>query len=139
MPLNVPSMRSKHSQAMQAFFNAYGKEVFTMSHWDLAKVSEFTADEWREFLTDPAVTKYIRDEMNALSEVESRKIIMDISKNSRSTGTAQTLMALDKSRGGSDKKDGPVFIYMYVPLNEREAHADNVKELDTDPFRVKKE
>lgn len=139
MPLNVPHLRSKHSKDMAEFFNAYGKGVFTMSHWDLAAVSDFSADDWREFLTDAAVSKYIRDEMNALSEVESRKIIMDISKNSKSTGTAQTLMALDKTRGVSGKKDGPVFVYMYVPLNEREAHAENVRTVESDPFRVPKE
>jgi hypothetical protein len=48
-------------------------------------------------------------------------------------------MALDKTRGGGGKKEGPVFIYMAVPLNNRELNAPNVQQLEEDPFRVAKE
>lgn len=139
MPLTVPQLRSPRSKAMIVFFNELGKAAFTMTHWDLAAQSSFSADEWREFLTNPAVSQYIRDEINAISEIESRKIIMDVSKNSKSTGTAQTLIALDKIRGGGSQKGGPIFIYTYIPPNAREQHAQNVQQLDVDPFKIKGE
>ena len=139
MPLNLPHLRSGHGRAMLDFFNALGKEAFVKSHWDLAAISDYSVDDWREFLTDPAVVRYIKDEMQAVSDVETRKIVANISSNSKSTGTAQTLMALGKTQGNDSKKEGPVFIYMAVPLNEREQHAPNVQTLEADPFRVLKE
>lgn len=136
MGLDVSHMHTPKSKAMADFFNELGKDAFTKSHWDLAGMSNFSADEWRIFLTDPVVSKFIRDEINALSEVESRKIIVSVSQNAKSTGTAQTLVALDKTRGGSGKKEGPVFVYSYIPLNAREAQAPNVQALERDPFYV---
>jgi len=138
MPLDS-KLRSQRAQAMEKFFNELGVDAFTKSHWDLAKISSFSADEWREFITDPTVAKYIREEMEALSEAETRKMVIGISDRAKSTGTAQTLLALDKSRGNTSKKTGPMFIYMAVPLNDREVNAPNVQQLDADPFKVVKE
>lgn len=138
MPLDIPNLRSGRGKAMLEYFNELGKDAFTKSHWELAGMSAFSVDEWREFLTDPAVVRYIRDEMQATAAVETRKIVANISANAKSTGTAQTLMALGKTKAGDIKKEGPVFIYMAVPLNERERHAPNAQLLDTDPFRVPK-
>lgn len=139
MPLDLPHLRSGHGRAMLDFFNTLGKDAFVKSHWDLALISDFSVDDWREFLTDPTVVRYIKDEMQAMSDVEARKIVANISTNAKSTGTAQTLMALGKTQGTNNQKGGPVFIYMAVPLNEREQHAPNVQALDADPFRVQKE
>ena len=139
MPLDMPHLRSGHGRAMLDFFNALGKDAFVKSHWELAGMSTYSVDDWREFLTDPTVVRYIKEEMLATADVETRKIVSNISTNAKSTGTAQTLMALGKTQGNGGKKDGPVFIYMAVPLNEREQHAPNVQTLDTDPFRVPKE
>lgn len=137
--LPVSEHASKRRREMEAYFNTLGKDAFTKSHWDLAAQSSYSVDDWRAFLTDPVVAKYIREEMDALSEAETRKMVVGISDRARSTGTAQTLLALDKSRGITSKKTGPVFVYMAVPLNDREQYAPNVQQLDTDPFRVAKE
>lgn len=139
MALDVSHMKTPKSKAMAEFFDGLGQDAFRKNHWELAAISTYSADEWRTFLTDPVVAKFTRDEINAIAEMESRKIIMDVSKNARSTGTAQTLVALDKTRGSSGKKDGPVFVYTYIPLNERELNAANVQIAEGDPFRVTKE
>ncbi len=127
---------SKRIQDMRDVYEAKEPEVFFQNHWELAKTTDYTAAEWKQFLMLPAVSEYISQELNMLIETQRRAILKDLSKNQRSVGTAQLLNALDKVLAGSELRSGPVFIYTYVPLNDQEAKAPNVKELTTDPFRT---
>ena len=64
-----------------------------------------------------------------------RKLLKDISSNSRSVGTAQMLTALNKMLETTNTKEGPIFIYTYVPPNIKESNSGNVRILKKDPFR----
>ena len=126
-------------QELSDFFSMYEPKSFFFTHYELAKLDGTPSDSpqiWKDFLTTPEVSDYINKELRLLQQAEMRKMLQDISKNAKSVGTAQNLTALLKVMDSdSGNKDGPAFIYTYVPLNSEEVHAPNVNQLDHDPFR----
>ena len=121
---------------MEEAFLSLGKQGLTMNHYDLAEVTEFNnPNDWKIFLQNEWVAKYVKDEFNAIQDSELRKLIMNISDSS-SVGKAQLINSLQKllSDNNEDRKSGPAFIYTYIPLTEEEKHADNVEVLEHDPF-----
>lgn len=122
-------------QGMQDAFNAIAQDALYMSHYDLAKESDYSADEWKTFITEPHVADYIMQELRILKHTELSKVLRNISGNAKSVGTAQLLSALTKALETEKTKDGPVFIYTYIPLTLNELAAPNVQILDRDPFR----
>lgn len=124
----------EHFYDMEQAFLKLGKDALTMNHYDLAEVSKFSATDWKEFITHPKVKKYIDSEFAAIEQSELRKTISDINR-SRSVGQAQIISALARrAEGKEDKKEGPTFIYCYIPLNTEQEFADNIVKLDFDPF-----
>lgn len=117
--------------AMFIYFKRLGKPALAMNHYDLeaAVDSEFTAEEWKQFLSDPEVTEYIKHEMEIIRTSQVNKIVQE-SSDSRSIAKAQLLSSLQKLGDEKQDVDGPVFIYCYVPLNEEQKYAPNVLEVD---------
>lgn len=135
LTMNIDWSNNKYKK-MEEEFLALGKQALTMNHYDLADVTSFdNPQDWKEFLQNEYVAKYINDEFTAIQDSELRKLIMNISDSS-SVGKAQIINSLQKvlNEHAGDKKSGPAFVYMYVPLTEEEQHADNVEVLDHDPF-----
>ena len=65
---------------------------------------------------------------------EARILLKDVDTN-KNTGQAQLLNTLLNQTKQNNKKEGPVFIYTQIPLNEAEQHAENVVMVDgIDPF-----
>ena len=127
---------NKRYKEMEEAFLELGKQALTMNHYDLADCTKFdNPQDWKDFLQNEYVSKYINDEFTAIQDSELRKLIMNISDYS-SVGKAQIINSLQKvlNEHAGDKKSGPAFVYMYVPLTEEEQHADNVEVLDHDPF-----
>lgn len=127
----------KTFKAMESLFISLGKDALHMNHYDFAAAfpnSSYNTQDWKEFLTDNRVIEYINSEFEAIKQTELRKIIIDIG-DSRSVGQAQIINSLQKLMDGKDlKKEGPAYIYAYVPLDAEQMHADNVEVLDEDPF-----
>jgi hypothetical protein len=62
-----------------------------------------------------------------------RKLASDVS-DSRSVGQAQLINAMQKLTENKTTKEGPAFIYCYVPLAETQRKAPNVQIVETDVF-----
>lgn len=127
---------------MERLFLKLTSKAISMNHYDLwneYRISnpELDISDWRSFLTDPRVSAFISSEFDAIKSAELRKIIADIN-SSRSVGQAQIINSLAKMLEEDDKKadSGPAFVYCYVPLNDQQKQAENVIELNTDPFIV---
>ena len=61
-------------------------------------------------------------------------MIKNADSNERSYGAAQMLNALNKTFDTDVEKEGPLFIYSYVPLHEREQGIPNTQQIDRDVF-----
>lgn len=120
-------------------FEALGQKALTMSHYDLAnEVEGTTKDEWRDFLNEADVAEYIRNEMRIISDSIQKRMITDIiAGGDRSVGRAQIINTLDKINDGVAKKEGPIFIYSYVPLDAQQEQAENTIKLNKDIFKRK--
>lgn len=118
-------------------FKEQGKNALTMSHYDLVDaIEETTLDEWREFLNEPDVEDYVKKEMRIISDTIQKQMITGISDGGdKSVGRAQIINTLDKLSGGETTKDGPAFIYTYVPLDKEQKQAPNVIQLNNDVFK----
>lgn len=123
-------------EAMQDALNEIGQEALTMTHHELAAATEFGPLSWRSFLTDPRVQEFLNMEITLMQNTGIIKLSKDIDSNTRSTGQAQLLSTLISKKDQSNKKEGPVFIYSHVPLNEEEQYAPNTESLQSNPFKT---
>lgn len=90
---------------------------------------------WKEFLLLPEVQDWMQSEMAVIQNAELQNMAKNASE-SRSTGQAQLMSALQKLNEKTATKEGPAFIYCYVPVNSEQEQADNVVMLDKDPFKI---
>lgn len=117
-------------------YRSLGVSAFAMNHYDLAAATEIEEPQiWKEFLMEPEISDWIASELRIIQDSELKKLLQNVSKNGdRSVGKAQMVNALSKLNDGKSVKDGPIFIYTYVPLSPEQAQAENVQTLDKDIF-----
>lgn len=119
-------------------FKALEAKAISMNHYDLARVTNINDVQlWKAFLTDPEVSAYIEQEAQILTQTELRKLAADVS-DSRSVGQAQLINAMSKLTDVKTTKEGPVFIYTYVPLSSSQERAENIKKETEDIFLQKR-
>ncbi len=116
-------------------YNSLGQEAFFKNHYDLSDLFDGTPLEWKEFLSDPELSDYIVTELNLIHQSEMRKLLRGISNKSSSVGTAQMVTALSKAIESGTIKEGPAYIYSYVPLTPHESHGNNTRILTEDIFQ----
>lgn len=112
-------------------FTSLQEEGLSLSHYQLAERTELNdAIIWKAFLTDPKTADYISSEMQIIRSAAINEMVQK-APNSRSVGQSQLINALQKLDESAAHKEGPVFIYSYVPLNEQQKAAPNVRLCDT--------
>jgi hypothetical protein len=130
------TLHETETQELWAIFKGLGKEALSYSHYDLhTKCPAYSADTWKTFLMLPEVSEWVRTEHSLLQDSELRKLLSNIS-SSRSVGQAQLINSLTKIADSGGAKDGPAFIYTYVPLDNQQAHASNVRTESKDIFLI---
>lgn len=123
---------------LQEAWNTLDQEkAITYSHYDLAKETEFSEEEWKAFLSDGKVAKYLDNEVELYKQAQMRKLIARATTNDKSVGTAQMLNAIGKSME-DDQVESNFFIYSHVPLTANETHAPMVRQENnwTPPVQV---
>ena len=119
---------------MQDLMNEIGQQALFMDHYELSAKTEISPIQWKKFLTDVRVAAFIAEELELLKKSKVAVMLKDVDTN-KNTGQAQLLNTLLNQTKQNNKKEGPVFIYTQIPLNEAEQHAENVVMVDgIDPF-----
>lgn len=119
---------------MQDLMNEIGQQALFMNHYELSAKTEISPIQWKKFLTDVRVSAFIAEELELLKKSKVAVMLKDVDTN-KNTGQAQLLNTLLNQTKQNNKKEGPVFIYTQIPLNEAEQHAENVVMVDgIDPF-----
>lgn len=120
---------------MWRLFRGLKQKALYSSHYDLAEQTKYlTAAEWKEFLLLPEVVEHIRIEMEIVRKAAMNELFANAG-DSNSVGKAQLMNAIAKYDEDNSVKDGPVFIYTYVPLNTEQAKAPNTIIEKTDIFK----
>ena len=124
--------------AMAKMFDILGEKALYQTHYELAdKIDDYSAEEWRRFLTDPRVAAKLNEEMLLIESIKRRALMQDIDTTKSPGKAALVKTMMDKEEHHkSKKKTGPVFIYGYILPNEEEKHAANITRIETDPFEV---
>ena len=119
---------------MQDLMNEIGQQALFMNHYELSAKTEISPIQWKKFLTDVRVAAFISEELELLKKSKVAVMLKDVDTN-KNTGQAQLLNTLLNQTKQNNKKEGPVFIYTQITLNEAEQHAENVVMVDgIDPF-----
>ena len=127
-------MNNDLKQELWIIFKELGVDAIPMNHYDLANVTDVKeAATWKQFLIDPEISAYIDQEAQILLTSEIRKLSSNV-RDSKSVGQAQLIGALNRQTDNKQTKEGPAYIYTYVPLNASQKKADNIIELDHDIF-----
>ena len=127
-------MNANRKESMWQTFKKYKEDAIVMNHYDFAEKTDYTEDEWLDFLSETDVKDYIDKQLKVIQQAELSKMIKDVA-SSNSVGQAQLMNALQRlSENKTEKKEGPIFIYTYVPLTDAQQEAENIKEETTDPF-----
>lgn len=110
-----------------------------LTHHELAKRTQYSGQEWKEFITDPAVVDAMNEEFRMLQRAKLQTLVTSLEADTKSTGVAQVITALNNNlnKEMEKKASGPAIIYTFVPLNEQEMMSPNVRILDHNPFEVK--
>lgn len=129
------TLTQEQLKIMWEHFHNLKREALYASHYDLAEKTKYlTAAEWKEFLLLPEVTEHIRVEMEIIRKTAMNELFANAG-DSNSVGKAQLMNAIAKFDEDNSVKDGPVFIYTYVPLNSEQEKAPNTFKERTDIFR----
>lgn len=118
---------------MQEAFNELGADALHMTHYSLAEATEFSAQQWKEFLLDPRVSDAFQDELELITRIKIRSVLEN-TDNMNNTAQAQlvnTLLSKSKKR---ETREGPTFVYCYIPLNSQEEAAHTGPVFTDDPF-----
>ena len=126
-------MSSEKKLELFNIFKSYGANAPTMNHYDLAEETGIEPELWKEFLSETDVQDWIASELSIIQKAELASMVQDISE-SNSVGKAQLMKSLESINTETNKKEGPIFIYCYVPPNDDQRQAENFIELDHDPF-----
>ena len=129
------SLDHEEIKLLWELYKAQGEDVITWNHYELAeRTTEKNPEAWKSFLMDPDVASWIQAELKLIQDSELKKMVKGAAKT-RSVGQAQLINAFSKMNDTQAVKEGPVFIYMHVPLNAEQKHAPNALSLEDNPFQ----
>lgn len=113
-------------------FKELREEALYLSHYQLAQETKIQDPQiWKEYLMDPRTTDYINSEMALIRSTTINYMVRN-AQDSNSVGQSQLINAITKLDERSSHKEGPAFVYCYVPLNNEQAEAPNVRRIHTD-------
>lgn len=128
-------MKPNIKQRLWEAFKNLGVDALKANHYTLAEQTKYSDPAlWKEFLTEPDVNEFIIQETAILQQAEFRSILLNTARDN-SAGRAQLINAMMSVNNKQTKKEGPIVIYSYVPLNEQQMKAPNVEINDKDIFR----
>lgn len=118
---------------LQDLFNAIDtEEAIFMSHYQLAERTGRPADQWKQFLTHPAVSIWMSQELQLFKEYQLKQMIKNATDNEKSVGAAQMINSLTRTLQEGQVKTGPHIIYTYVPLTEEQKEGTTVETIELD-------
>ena len=128
-------LRPKQKETLWYYYKELGADALKANHYTLAAATpETNPSVWKEFLMETDVNDYINQETTILQQAEFRSILLNTTREN-SVGRAQLINAMMSVSNKQSKKEGPIVIYSYIPLNEQQLKASNIEINKTDPFK----
>lgn len=135
--MNIPftSVNLLHCQDV---YNALEPDVrIAMSPYDFIRDTEIDSlEDWIDFLKDKRVADSMNEELTLFKEAQQRKLIQRATTHDKSTGAAQMITALERTKEATQEKTGTIIVYSFVPLSAKEMQAENIEVNEEDIFQV---
>lgn len=128
-------MKKDLKEKLWKYYKDLGQDAIKANHYTLAaSTPESDPNVWKEFLMEPDVNDFINQETALLQQAEFRTILLNTAKDN-SAGRAQLINAMLSANQKQTKKEGPIVIYSYIPLNKEQLKAANIEINEKDPFK----
>lgn len=128
-------LKSTQKEVLWTNYKQLGEEGLKANHYTLPQLTNYgTPDLWKEFLMESDVAEYIAQETAILQQAEFRNILLNTARDN-SAGRAQLINAMMSVNQKQSKKEGPIVIYSYIPLNEQQLKANNIEINKKDIFK----
>ena len=122
----MTKLAATKKEEMWKAFRALGQEALKANHYTLSVDTPIQDPQlWKEFLMETDVNEFIQQETALLQDAEFRSILLNTARDN-SAGRAQLINAFMNANNKQQKKEGPIVIYSYVPLNEQQMKSANI-------------
>jgi len=136
--MNLNFKASEHlMRELQDAYNTVGiREAIFLDHHDLSQITSYTQEQWKKFHKHPLVADFIQEELVIYRDKQIKSILRDAKDSERSVGVAQMINSLSKLDLTQMSNNNKVFVYMYVPLDQEEEQAENIRQAPSDVFAL---
>jgi hypothetical protein len=113
--LNMPSTERKLFVDMAKYFEADVVENLSKDHFELAKETDFTYDQWSEFFSQPAIAGWISNNVKMLANVAERRKIKRLGEEGTNTADASSFKLLKDFNDQGKTIDHSNVVIIHLP------------------------
>lgn len=143
--INIPVGATEISMRLcLAEYNKLYTTYPNLLNWDIRQIAnacknpKITINDWRNFLLDSRVQKWMSDEQYLKMQAKRNSLLDKVGDNN-STATVQALTAIMKATDDDQDRleDNHIYIYSFMPLTQEEERLNNAQVLDSIPNEVR--
>lgn len=113
--LNMPAAERKLFVDMARYFEADVVENLSKDHFELAKETDFTYDQWADFFSQPAVAGWISNNVKMLANVAERRKIKRLGEEGTNTADASSFKLLKDFNDQGKTIDHSNVVIIHLP------------------------
>jgi hypothetical protein len=113
--LNMPAAERKLFVDMAKYFEADVVENLSKDHFELAKETDFTYDQWSDFFSQPAVAGWISNNVKMLANVAERRKIKRLGEEGTNTADASSFKLLKDFNDQGKTIDHSNVVIIHLP------------------------
>jgi hypothetical protein len=130
---------------MQVIFNTIAEtsypNILHKNHFEIWKQTgrQYTPELWKKFRMDPRVDEWYDEEFSLSAKNKVREMASKLGGDRKSTADVQAMSQLLGFLDKEKEKSTPTtkMVYCFIPLNDQEVNAPNVKVLESIPDPIK--
>jgi len=118
--LNLPAAEREPFVKMAKYFESDIVDNLTKTHFELAAETDFTYDQWSDFLSQPPVAGWISQNVKMLASVAERRKLQRLGEEGTNTADANSFKALKDFNEQGKTIDNSNVIIVHLPDIEGE-------------------
>lgn len=116
--LNKPAAEREPFVKMAKYFEADVVENLSKDHFELARETDFTYDQWSAFFSEPAIAGWISNNVKMLASVAERRKIKRLGEEGTNTADAASFKALKDFNDQGKTIDHSNVVIVHLPDTE---------------------
>jgi hypothetical protein len=116
--LNISLAERKVYVEMAKYYEQDIVNNLTKSHFELAAETDFTYDQWQDFVSQPAVAGWISQNVKMLASVAERKKLQKLGEETTNTADANSFKALKDFNDKGKTIDNSNVVIIHIPSKD---------------------